>query len=276
MSIGRATRPRRPSSCSSMAAAGNAVRAISTVLSVLRLAAQGIVTVVPDYSIFPPARFPMFVEDAARAVRFARQRSPQWGGDPERLVLMGHSAGAYIAAMLSFDPRWLRQVGLNSQIDLSGLIGLAGPYDFLPIESRTLRTIFGGDNRPETQPIFFITGKEAPYAADHGMARSPSQSREQPQNGREYSRPWRCCRGTHLSRGRSSYVDRRLCARSASSGAGAARRYSIRLACHTAGRGYLQSPSYETRTHRHDEKKGIQIKGVKIVDRLTLHQSRCN
>ena len=126
------------------------------------LAAQGIVTVVPDYSIFPPARFPMFVEDAARAVRFARQRSPQWGGDPARLVLMGHSAGAYIAAMLSFDPRWLRQVGLNSQIDLSGLIGLAGPYDFLPIESRTLRTIFGGANRPETQPIFFITGKEAP------------------------------------------------------------------------------------------------------------------
>jgi acetyl esterase/lipase len=126
------------------------------------LAAQGIVTVVPDYSIFPPARFPMFVEDAARAVRFARERSPQWGGDPARLVLMGHSAGAYIAAMLSFDPQWLRQVGLNSQTDLAGFIGLAGPYDFLPIESRTLRTIFGGANRAETQPISFVTGKEAP------------------------------------------------------------------------------------------------------------------
>jgi acetyl esterase/lipase len=60
--------------------------------------------VVPDYSIFPPARFPMFVEDAARAVRFARESAAQWGGDPARLVLMGHSAGAYIAAMLSCDP----------------------------------------------------------------------------------------------------------------------------------------------------------------------------
>jgi acetyl esterase/lipase len=126
------------------------------------LAAQGIVTVVPDYSIFPPARFPMFVEDAARAVRFARDRAGQWGGDPSRLVLMGHSAGAYIAAMLSFDPQWLEQVGLNSQTDLAGFIGLAGPYDFLPIESRTLRTIFGGANRVETQPISFATGKEAP------------------------------------------------------------------------------------------------------------------
>ena len=117
------------------------------------LAAQGVVTVVPDYSIFPLARFPTFVEDAARAVRFARTSAARWGGDPSRLVLMGHSAGAYIAAMLSFDPQWLEQVGLNSQTDLAGFIGLAGPYDFLPIESRTLRTIFGGANRAGTQPI---------------------------------------------------------------------------------------------------------------------------
>jgi acetyl esterase/lipase len=95
-------------------------------------------------------------------LRFARERSPQWGGDAARLVLMGHSAGAYIAAMLSFDPQWLRQVGLNSQTDLAGFIGLAGPYDFLPIQSRTLRTIFGGANKAETQPISFVTGREAP------------------------------------------------------------------------------------------------------------------
>jgi len=126
------------------------------------LVAQGIVTIVPDYSIFPLARFPMFVEDAAQAVRFARESAAQWGGDPERLVLMGHSAGAHIAAMLSFDPQWLLQVGLNSQTDLAAFIGLAGLYDFLPIESRTLRTIFGGVDRAETQPISFVTGKEAP------------------------------------------------------------------------------------------------------------------
>jgi acetyl esterase/lipase len=126
------------------------------------LAAQGIVSVVPDYSIFPPARFPVFIEDAARAVRFTSDNAPQWGGDPARLVLMGHSAGAYIAAMLSFDPQWLRQVELNAQTDLAGFIGLAGPYNFLPIRSRTLRTIFGGANRAETQPISFVTGKEVP------------------------------------------------------------------------------------------------------------------
>jgi acetyl esterase/lipase len=144
------------------------------------LAAQGIVTVVPDYSIFPPARFPMFVADAARAVRFARESAAQWGGDPARLVLMGHSAGAYIAAMLSFDPQWLRRVGLNSQADLAGFIGLAGPYDFLPIESRILHTIFGGANRAETQPISFVTGKEAPsllITARRDRLVSPGNSR---------------------------------------------------------------------------------------------------
>jgi acetyl esterase/lipase len=144
------------------------------------LAAQGIVTIVPDYSIFPPARFPMFVEDAARAVRFARESAAQWGGDPARLVLMGHSAGAYIAAMLSFDQQWLLQVGLNSQTDLAAFIGLAGPYDFLPIESRTLRTIFGGADTAETQPISFVTGKEVPsllITARRDRLVSPGNSR---------------------------------------------------------------------------------------------------
>ena len=144
------------------------------------LAAQGVVTVVPDYSTFPPARFPTFVEDAARAVRFARKSAAQWGGDPSRLVLMGHSAGAYIAAMLSFDPQWLAQIGLNSQTDLAGFIGLGGPYDFLPIESRTLRTIFSGANRAETQPISFVTGKEAPsllITARRDRLVSPGNSR---------------------------------------------------------------------------------------------------
>jgi acetyl esterase/lipase len=144
------------------------------------LAAQGIITVVPDYSIFPPARFPTFVEDGARAVRFAHDNAVHWGGDPARLVVMGHSAGVYIAAMLAFDPQWLRQVGLNSQTDLAGFIGLAGPYDFLPIESRTLRTIFGGTNRAETQPISFVTGKEAPsllITARRDRRVSPGNSR---------------------------------------------------------------------------------------------------
>jgi acetyl esterase/lipase len=126
------------------------------------LAAQGMITVVPDYAIFPPARFPEFLQDAARAVAFARAHAREWGADPERLVLMGHSAGAHIAAMLTFDRQWLAAEELDARRDVAALVGLAGPYDFLPIRSRILQRIFGGPDRHETQPIAFVTGREAP------------------------------------------------------------------------------------------------------------------
>jgi acetyl esterase/lipase len=126
------------------------------------LAAQGIVTIIPDYPVFPTARFPEFLQGAARAVAFAHAEARQWGADAGKLVLMGHSAGAHIAAMLAYDPQWLAAVGLEARRDVAGVIGLAGPYDFLPIRSRVLQRIFGGPERPETQPISFVTGHEAP------------------------------------------------------------------------------------------------------------------
>lgn len=125
------------------------------------LASRGIVAVVPDYSLYPAARFPGFLEDAAHAVAFVREHAARWNGDASHLTLMGHSAGAHIAAMLAFDRQWLRDVDLDARKDVAGLIGLAGPYDFLPLHDKTLRTIFGG-NRRETQPIDFVTGEEAP------------------------------------------------------------------------------------------------------------------
>jgi len=126
------------------------------------LAARGIIAVVPDYSVFPQACFPDFLEDAAHAVGFVHEQVARWRGDAGRLFLMGHSAGAHIAAMLAFDAQWLGAVGLDCRRDLAGLIGLAGPYDFLPIGDPTLQTIFGGPRRIDTQPIRFVTGREAP------------------------------------------------------------------------------------------------------------------
>ena len=170
-------------------------------------------------------------------MRFSRTSAAQWGGDPSRLVLMGHSAGAYIAAMLSFDPHWLGYLGLNSQTDLAGFIGLAGPYDFLPIESRTLRTIFGGANRAETQPISFVTGKEAPsllITARRDRLVSPGNSRRMAAKIRDHGGV-----AEELAYGGVGHLTLigAVAPGSASSGAGAPRRHTIRLACHTqAGR----------------------------------------
>jgi acetyl esterase/lipase len=121
------------------------------------LARRGYVAVVPDYRVYPEVRYPEFIEDAALAVRWVKDNIERFGGDPETIFLKGHSAGAHIAAMLALDVRWLQQVGLSPRRDIAGLIGLAGPYDYLPLRDETLKVIFGGADRHETQPIFHVS-----------------------------------------------------------------------------------------------------------------------
>jgi acetyl esterase/lipase len=142
------------------------------------LARSGVVAVVPDYRIYPEVRYPSFLEDGAQAVRWAKDNAARFGGDPNRLFLMGHSAGAHIAAMLSLDPRWLRAVKLAPDSDIAGLIGISGPYDFLPLHDGTLEIIFGGDD-PATQPIFYVSPGAPPsllLTGQHDGTVEPSNS----------------------------------------------------------------------------------------------------
>ena len=121
------------------------------------LARRGYVAVVPDYRIYPEVCYPDFLDDGAFVVRWVKDNIARFGGDPDKLFLKGHSAGAHIAAMLSIDGRWLGKVSLNSRRDIAGLIGLAGPYDLMPLRDEKLKVIFGGIDRPETQPIFHVS-----------------------------------------------------------------------------------------------------------------------
>lgn len=126
------------------------------------LAALGCVAVLADYRLFPEARFPAFVEDGAAALRWTRDHAAVHGGDPRRLFVMGHSAGAHIALMLVTDERYLAAAGMQPR-ELAGAIGLAGPYDFLPFKSRRTAEIFDPPARwPQSQPINFVSGREPP------------------------------------------------------------------------------------------------------------------
>lgn len=125
------------------------------------LAARGILALVADYRLYPEVRYPDFLHDAARALDFGFEHAPRLGGDRERVFVMGHSAGAYNAAMLALDERWLRDVG-RSPRELAGFIGLAGPYDFFPTENPDARPVFfHPDYPPKAQPIEFPS-PEAP------------------------------------------------------------------------------------------------------------------
>jgi len=121
------------------------------------LASRGMVVVIADYRLYPQVRYPAFLEDGARAVAWTHEHIGGFGGAPQRLYLMGHSSGAYNAAMLALDSRWLAQVGLSPRI-IKGWIGLAGPYDFLPIRNTEVRPVFFYPDSPvDSQPINHVS-----------------------------------------------------------------------------------------------------------------------
>ena len=132
-------------------------------------AARGYVTVVPDYRLFPEVRFPAFVEDGARALAWVRREIAAHGGNPERIVLAGHSAGAHTAALLALDRRYLEAQGVPPAA-VVGTIGLAGPYNFDPSAYRTTRAVFASaPNAAETRPVTFAREGAAPMLLLHGL-----------------------------------------------------------------------------------------------------------
>ncbi len=128
----------------------------------------GYVVVIPDYRLYPQVKYPDFLADCAEAVAWAHAHGAGYGADPRKLVLMGHSAGAYNAAMLTLDPDYLRAVGAD-RAWVRGMVGLAGPYDFLPITDPVLQTIFGPREQwPQTQPINHVDAGAPPMLLLHG------------------------------------------------------------------------------------------------------------
>ncbi len=127
------------------------------------LAAHGIVTVVADYRLSPEVRYPVFLQDSASAMRWAFDNAQKYGADPAHIFVMGHSAGAYNAAMLALDKRWLAGVGL-SPAKLAGWIGLAGPYDFLPIGDRKTQVAFEWPGTPADSQALFHASSASPPA----------------------------------------------------------------------------------------------------------------
>lgn len=127
------------------------------------LASNGILTIVADYRLYPQVRYPDFLTDCARAVAWAQRAAPGYGGNVKRLYVMGHSSGAYNAAMLALDARWLTAAGIAPS-ELAGWIGLAGPYDFLPMTNVDAQPVFNHPDYPAgSQPIDHVS-KAAPRA----------------------------------------------------------------------------------------------------------------
>lgn len=131
------------------------------------LAERGCIAVLPDYRLYPAVKYPSFIEDGARAVAWVQQHAREFGGDPSRIVLMGHSAGAHLAATLAIEPRYLEAAGADRRA-IIGWVGLSGPYALDP-DTDELRTIFSAPyTLADWQPVRHVTADAPPALLLHG------------------------------------------------------------------------------------------------------------
>lgn len=133
------------------------------------MAARGFAVVVPDYHLFPKARFPAFVEDAALAFKWTLDNVGRWRGDRARVFVMGHSAGAHISMMLALEPKFLAAQGIDRSA-IKGVIGLAGPYTLNPFKWRGVKDIFApAAQAPDSaRPIKLVNAGAPPMLLLHG------------------------------------------------------------------------------------------------------------
>jgi acetyl esterase/lipase len=124
-------------------------------------ASEGIVTVVADYRLYPQVKYPAFVEDGAQALAWVHAHIAEHGGDAARIFVSGHSAGAFNAVMLASEPDFLRRAG-GELSWIRGAIGIAGPYDFLPLQEASYIDIFHGANNRDAMPVNHIDGVRPP------------------------------------------------------------------------------------------------------------------
>jgi acetyl esterase/lipase len=133
------------------------------------LAESGYVAVVANYRHYPQVKMPGFMDDAARAALWAAAHADEFGGDPRHLYLMGHSAGAHLAALVTLDTSYFAATG-QSAPHIAGVIGLSGPYDFLPLLEPDVQDMFGPPPiYPQSQPINFVRADAPPMLLVHGL-----------------------------------------------------------------------------------------------------------
>ncbi len=129
------------------------------------LSSRGYVTVIPDYRLYPDVQFPVFVEDGAASVAWVKENIAE---SKNGIVLIGHSAGAHLAALLALDNRYLSREGISDR-SISGMIGLAGPYAFEPENFRRFRAIFATAQPPDvSRPITHARPDAPPLLLLHG------------------------------------------------------------------------------------------------------------
>ena len=133
-----------------------------------RLAAMGYIAAIPNYRLYPEVKYPDFLKDCAKSIAHLKTELTKteylnYKVDSSYIV-MGHSAGAYNAAMLALDNRWIEEAtGIAHQLVIKGFIGMAGAYNIYPISDTEVQPVFNYPNYPPaSQPIEYTNKRNPP------------------------------------------------------------------------------------------------------------------
>ncbi|MBV8689852.1 MAG: alpha/beta hydrolase [Candidatus Eremiobacteraeota bacterium] len=134
------------------------------------IAATGIVVVVPSYRLFPQTDARGAASDVAAAIAWTVKHVARYGGNPNSVVLSGHSSGAYLATLVGYDPEFLSADGISVKV-IRGIAGFSGVYDmrdFAPDSSaadiQILQRFFGATREARTalSPITYVSRASPP------------------------------------------------------------------------------------------------------------------
>jgi len=120
-------------------------------------AGQGYTTVIPNYRLYPEVMYPEFINDTAAAIAYTAKRYSEQG-----VIVIGHSAGAYNAMMVTVEPEYLRAQGVDVCRAIAGMVGLAGPYGAFPLKADKYVTIFPDRHTADDAPVNLINGPTPP------------------------------------------------------------------------------------------------------------------
>jgi acetyl esterase/lipase len=133
-------------------------------------AARGYLTLVMSYRMLPKNAYPDFVADVALAIKWATLHGAEYGGDVKNIFAVGHSAGAYNIALAILDEHYLKDAGVDPSV-IKGVVTLAGPFDFVPLDSPITIATFGHlKDLVATQPITYARADAPPFLLLHGTA----------------------------------------------------------------------------------------------------------
>jgi acetyl esterase/lipase len=116
-----------------------------------------------NYRLSPKAKHPAHAEDVARAFAWCRTNVRKYGGDADRITLMGHSAGGHLVSLIATDPTYLKPEKLQPA-HIRGVISVSGIYQIDPTSELTIHA-FGSDAEfcKKASPMTHIGGKLPPF-----------------------------------------------------------------------------------------------------------------